>query len=402
MKKSIICSLALMFAFTVYAFCEDNVVKQSSQKSSVATTTVAKETKSAVDTVKKDVAAAEKKVSADAAKISADAKSTINDAKKTVETAEQKAVTEAKSAADTAKTAVAATEEKIAAETKSAVDGAKKDVAATEEKIATEAESVANAAKKDVKTAEENVVKETKTAVNDVKKDVAKVEENKKQTEDIVTKETPKTVKEEPAKAVAKDNAVAEKSGNKKIFNYSKDSSKTEIEIKVGRTVNAKPEIARESVDVDDVYTVGIEVVAYSNSFIGLGAGIYNVFDSKIKKDGVTIVDRRPEGNNGEYKIAFTNPYLTLKSKILQFDSNIIRNVYIFGQIGYGFMRIENAYETEDGMYWGVGGGIDIWHFLVDVNYATNFGKIKMNHGEKKVDVRQSTIIVSLGYRFSL
>ena len=91
-----------------------------------------------------------------------------------------------------------------------------------------------------------------------------------------------------------------------------------------------------------------------------------------------------------------------MKSKILQFDSDIIRNVYILGQIGYGFMRIENAYETEDGMYWGVGGGIDIWYFLIDVNYATNFGKIKMNHGEKKMDVRQSTIIVSLGYRFSL
>ncbi len=410
MKKSIICSLILMFAFTVCAFCEENAVKQTSQKNSIAATTVAKETKSAVDTVKKDVATAEKKVSADAAKISADAKSTINDAKKTVETAEEKAITEAKSAADTAKTAAAATEEKIAAETKSAVDGAKKDMAATEEKIAndvakasSETESVANAAKKDVETAEQKAVTETKSAINDVEKDVAKVEENKTQVEDEVTKETPKAVKEAPAKAVAKDNSVAETSSEKKkIFNYSKDKSRTEIEIKVGRTVNAKPEIARESVDVDDVYTLGIEVVAYSNSFIGFGAGIYNVFDSKIKKDGVTITDPRPEGNNGEYKIAFTNPYLTLKSKILQFDSDIIRNVYIFGQIGYGFMRIENAYETEDGMYWGVGGGIDIWHFLIDVNYATNFGKIKRNHGEKKVDVRQSTIIVSLGYRFSL
>ena len=181
------------------------------------------------------------------------------------------------------------------------------------------------------------------------------------------------------------------------IFNYSKDSSKTEIEIKVGRTVNAKPEINRESVDVDDVYTIGIEVVSYANSFVGLGAGIYNVFDSKIKSNGQVL-----SGDDGEYELAFTNPYLTLKSKVLQFDSDIVRNVYIYGQIGYGFMRIKNAFETEDGMYWGVGAGIDIWHFLIDVNYATNFGKIKVRSGADKIDVRQSTIIVSLGYRFSL
>ena len=149
--------------------------------------------------------------------------------------------------------------------------------------------------------------------------------------------------------------------------------------------------------DVDSVYTLGIEVVAYANSFVGLGAGIYNVFDSKIKKDGKVI-----SGSEGDYELAFTNPYLTLKSKILQFDSDIVRNVYIYGQIGYGFMRIKNAFETEDGMYWGIGGGIDIWHFLIDVNYATNFGKIKEGSGKDKLDVRQSTVIVSLGYRFSL
>ena len=141
--------------------------------------------------------------------------------------------------------------------------------------------------------------------------------------------------------------------------------------------------------------------MAYSNSFIGFGAGIYNVFDSKIKKDGKNIPDQR-EPSAGDYEIAFTNPYLTLKSKILQFDSDIIRNVYIYGQIGYGFMRIKNAYETEDGMYWGIGAGIDIWHFLLDFNYATNFGKIKVAPGYDKVDVRQSTLIISLGYRFSL
>lgn len=331
MKKSIFYSLIFIFTFTIYAFCEENAVKQNS----VASTTVAEEANSEVDTVKKDVTKAENKISADANKISTNAKSTINDAKKDVETAE----------------------EKIATETKSAID--------------------------------------------DAEKNAAKIEEDKMQAEDKITKETSKAVNTVPAKTVA-DNTVADTSEKRKIFNYSKDKSKTEIEIKVGRTINAKPEIDRESVDVDDVYTVGIEVVAYSNSFIGLGAGIYNVFDSKIKKDGVTVVDPRADGSHGEYKIAFTNPYLTLKSKILQFDSDIIRNVYIFGQIGYGFMRIENAYETEDGMYWGIGGGIDIWHFLIDVNYATNFGKIKMNYGEKKIDVRQSTIIVSLGYRFSL
>jgi hypothetical protein len=206
-----------------------------------------------------------------------------------------------------------------------------------------------------------------------------------------VKAEEPKTeVKEEsPAAPVATE--------TKKILNYSKEKSRTEIEVKVGKTISPKPEINRESVDVDSVYTLGIEVVAYSNSFIGLGAGIYNVFDSKIKQNGHTI-----SGPDGEYELAFTNPYLTLKSKILQFDSEIIRNVYIYGQLGYGFMRIKNAYETEDGMYWGVGGGVEIWHFLLDVNYATNFGKIKIASGENKLDVRQSTIIVSLGYRFSL
>ena len=408
MKKSIICSLVLIFAFSICAFSEENVVKSVSQKSSVAAKTVTTETKAAADAVKKDIATAEQKVAADANKVSTETKSAVDNAKKSVEAAEEKVVKEAKSTVDTVKKDVTTAEQKVAAdadkistEAKSAVNDAKTTVAIAEEKTVAEAESVANAAKKDVETAEEKVVKETKDAVDTVKKDVV-AEENKVQTENKIKEEAPETVKETSEKTVAKNKDAEETSGTRKIFNYSKDKSRTEIEIKVGRTVNAKPEIAREPVDGDDVYTVGIEVVAYSNSFIGFGAGIYNVFDSKIKKDGVTKTDPRPEGNNGEYKIAFTNPYLTLKSKILQFDSDIIRNVYIFGQIGYGFMRIENAYETEDGMYWGVGGGIDIWHFLIDVNYATNFGKIKMNHGEKKMDVRQSTIIVSLGDRFSL
>ncbi|MBO7611297.1 MAG: outer membrane beta-barrel protein [Elusimicrobia bacterium] len=195
-----------------------------------------------------------------------------------------------------------------------------------------------------------------------------------------------------------KDSSEAKKSESKKIFNYSNSNvSNGEIEIKVGRTLNAEPEIDREAVEVDDVYTAGIEILAYVNSFVGLGIGAYNIFDSELKKDGAVI-----SGPDGEYKVAFTNTYLTLKSKALQFNSDIIRNVYIYGQIGYGFMRIENAFETEDGLYWGAGCGIDIWHFLLDVNYATNFGKIKTVPGSEKTDVRQTTIIVSVGYRFTI
>ena len=352
MKKSIICSIALMLAFTVPAFCQESVAKNAATK----TTDVTAQAKSAVNTAKKDVATAEKKVADEVNKVSTETKSAVDNTKKAVETAEEKTVTEA--------------------------------------------ESVANAAKKDVAEAEEKVVKETKAAVDDVKNDIES-EENKIQTEDKIKEEASKAVKAESEKSVAKNKDVAETSSEKrKIFNYSKDKSRTEIEIKVGRTVNAKPEIDRNPVKVDDVYTLGIEVVAYSNSFIGLGAGIYNIFDSKIKDDDGNVISD-PTGK-GDYKVAFTNPYLTLKSKILQFDNDIIRNVYIFGQIGYGFMRIQNAYETEDGMYWGIGGGVDIWHFLIDVNYATNFGKIKVKSGDDKIDVRQSTVIVSLGYRFSL
>ena len=216
--------------------------------------------------------------------------------------------------------------------------------------------------------------------------------------QEVQSKQIEQTKQEEPV-VKAEKTAAKEKTEKGSIFNYSKDKSKTEIEIKVGRTVNAKPEVNRDPVKVDDVYTVGIEIMAYSNSFVGFGAGIYNIFDSKIKNDDGSVVTG-PSGE--EYEIAFTNPYLTLKSKILQFDSEIIRNVYIYGQIGYGFMRIKNAFETEDGMYWGVGGGVEIWHFLLDVNYATNFGKIKVASGENKLDVRQSTLIVSVGYRFRL
>jgi len=239
---------------------------------------------------------------------------------------------------------------------------------------------------------------------NNIQKEAIQTEQNKQinKAEAVVEEEieeaepvVEKTEKVEKAKK--EDKAEKEECGS--IFNYSKDKSKTEIEIKVGRTVNAKPEVSRDPVKVDDVYTVGIEVMAYSNSFLGFGAGIYNIFDSTLKdKDGNTIY----APGDKEYKIAFTNPYLTLKSKILQFDSDIVRNVYIYGQLGYGFMRIENAFETEDGMYWGIGGGVEIWHFLLDVNYATNFGKIKVNPGEDKRDVRQTTLIVSLGYRFRL
>lgn len=248
------------------------------------------------------------------------------------------------------------------------------------------------------KSIQQEAVKQEQANQNQVKKEVQQVEQVK-QEQPAVEAEEPATEKAEPA--VKEEKPAEEKAEKGSIFNYSKDKSRTEIEIKVGRTVNAKPEIDRNEVDVDDVYTVGIEVMAYSNSFLGFGAGIYNVFDSKLKKDGVPIPDQRTP-SAGDYEIAFTNPYLTLKSKILQFDSEIIRNVYIYGQLGYGFMRIKNAYETEDGMYWGIGGGVEIWHFLLDVNYATNFGKIKLKENTNKIDVRQTTLIVSVGYRFRL
>jgi len=270
--------------------------------------------------------------------------------------------------------------------------------AVNEQKSTVQQEKLAQP-EQDVKIKEDATIEQEQANQNQIKKEVqSKQVDQAKQEPTKVEAEEPVTKKEEPA--VKEEKPAEEKAEKGSILNYSKDKSRTEIEIKVGRTVNAKPEIDRNKVKVDDVYTVGIEVMAYSNSFLGFGAGIYNIFDSKLKDDNGNVIGD-PNGK-GDYEIAFTNPYLTLKSKILQFDSEIIRNVYIYGQLGYGFMRIKNAYETEDGMYWGIGGGVEIWHFLLDVNYATNFGKIKMAPGENKIDVRQTTLIVSVGYRFRL
>ena len=78
------------------------------------------------------------------------------------------------------------------------------------------------------------------------------------------------------------------------------------------------------------------------------------------------------------------------------FDTPSVVKPYVKGDLGYSI----NTDEAKDGLYYGVGGGIEINNFNAELMFKENKGKYSLGSTDYKADYRRVTL--GVGYDFSL
>ncbi|MDD5021143.1 MAG: outer membrane beta-barrel protein [Endomicrobiaceae bacterium] len=156
-----------------------------------------------------------------------------------------------------------------------------------------------------------------------------------------------------------------------------------EVVGKVGYGLNAKVTNEGDSLDVNSPFMVGAEGYIYVIPGLGLGAGINNIFDAEVK-------------DSEDLKIGATNIYVSVKPKL-----GFIADVYLLGQLGYGLVRIPDVPKIENGIYWGVGAGVELMSFVVELLYSNNNFKI-IPDGDPSISLTYSVIALNVGYKFSI
>lgn len=103
-------------------------------------------------------------------------------------------------------------------------------------------------------------------------------------------------------------------------------------------------------------------------------------------------LDREQEDNNVDF--GFT-PLYGLAEYRMQNSP-----LYFVGHLGYASMRYDDdAYDTSGGLYYAVGGGMDLGQrYEAEVLYTNNSGELEM--GNTQDDVDYSKITVTFGMRF--
>lgn len=86
-------------------------------------------------------------------------------------------------------------------------------------------------------------------------------------------------------------------------------------------------------------------------------------------------------------------------------DNGDLKNNFIFGATGESGVSGEEKYSTkvENGLYYGIGAGVEYNNFVVDLMYKVNRAEIKVNdEGDRiKKDLDYSRVTLSVGYKFN-
>lgn len=166
-------------------------------------------------------------------------------------------------------------------------------------------------------------------------------------------------------------------------FAISRHNNKVEADIKAGFIINPSLKTDAGTNDMDMTFSIGTDFYYYAIQSIGLGLGANNIFGAKVKNSG------------SDARYEFSNLYFALKPKISFEDYS----VYYLGQVGYGMIRATDfAGEIENGLYWGLGVGVEYESFIFELLYSTNNAKVKT--GLDSSDITYSTLALNVGYRF--
>ena len=117
-------------------------------------------------------------------------------------------------------------------------------------------------------------------------------------------------------------------------------------------------------------FTLGLEILplTFKDSRIKLGAGVeYNFGETTVRysKDGL---------DTNKY---FVPLYATAKFTYYRHQKSDV-NLYTFARLGYAFSKEEvlyGIYENGNGVYYGLGFGLDYKYFLVEIMYDGNYSE---------------------------
>jgi len=166
-------------------------------------------------------------------------------------------------------------------------------------------------------------------------------------------------------------------------FAISRHNGKVEADIKAGFIINPSLKTDSGTTDMDMTFSIGTDFYYYAIQSIGLGLGANNIFGAKVKNSG------------SDARYEFSNLYFALKPKISFEDYS----VYYLGQIGYGIIRATDFAGTiENGLYWGLGVGVEYESFIFELLYSSNNATAKV--GSDSSSIVYSTLALNVGYRF--
>lgn len=161
---------------------------------------------------------------------------------------------------------------------------------------------------------------------------------------------------------------------------WANEIGSTEADVKLSMGLNPSIKVGNNSSDLNNALGIGGDVYYYVDPAIALGLGLIYSFDTSLKDDS-------------DFKAGTTNLYFVVKPKIA-LDSEIFKYAYFLGQFGYSMPRASSSQDLKGGLYWGIGTGIEINSFIVELLYGSSTGE---NFGDS---FTVSSINLSVGYKF--
>ena len=141
-------------------------------------------------------------------------------------------------------------------------------------------------------------------------------------------------------------------------------------------------------------FSLGADFYYYVMNNLGAGVGVNYVFDSKFN-----------DGWNKRDSMGATNIYVAVKPVFELQENKFIDRIYFLGQLGYGIMNSDKisynkpSEKLDNGMYWGVGAGVEKCNIIVELMYSVNYSYFDYWGGEIWT---YRNIAINVGYKFSL
>lgn len=157
---------------------------------------------------------------------------------------------------------------------------------------------------------------------------------------------------------------------------------------------------AKDSKDLG--FEVGVEATQtiFSNFELGLGVSYQDHGRPKAgNMDGIKLPSFQsvPVYVVGKYSIPTDTPFTPYLKADLGYSFN-------FGSKSYDIPENEKLKVSyKDGMYWGVGAGVEYNNLVVDLMYKMNYGKAKMSapNFSQKSDIDYGRVTLGVGYKFN-
>lgn len=166
-------------------------------------------------------------------------------------------------------------------------------------------------------------------------------------------------------------------------------------------------------------YSLALETTQNINEKVELGLGIAYQGHNKFKGYSFNENGEKAHSVLGKYDsvpVYFIGKY--------NFNTDNEWKPFVKGNLGYSFninekdtkLTVDNATATfktkvDNGLYIGLGGGVEYKNFLIDLSYTINYGKAKLISKDKLEGTKVSTdknplvfgaLTLSVGYRFDM